>query len=86
MMLNCAKCGSKQPLTEEDIASFYPRFFCLSCGEKLAFDASEATLAGLRKSNDRSRTLAAADLQGLPPAGQVRKVLKREGGSSDGGG
>lgn len=85
-MLTCTKCGRKQPMTDEDLAFFYPRFFCLACGEKLPFETTEAALAGLRKSNDRSRTLAAADLQGLPPADQVRKVAKREGASADGGG
>ncbi len=85
-MLTCSKCGRRQPMTDDDVAFFHPRFFCLACGEKLAFDTNEATLAGLRKSNDRSRTLASADLQGLPPADQVRKIAKREGASADGGG
>ena len=86
MMLICSKCGHKQPMTEEDIAFFHPRFFCLACGDKLSFETTEAALAGLRKSNDRSRTLAAPDLQGLPPADQLRKIAKREGASADGGG
>lgn len=86
MMLTCGTCGRKHPLTDEDVAFFYPRFFCLSCGEKLEFKIAEPALSTLRRSNDRSRTLAAADLQGLPPADQPRRVVKREGATSDGGG
>lgn len=86
MMLTCSKCGRKHPMTDEDVASFHPRFFCLSCGEKLEFSIPEPALSSLRKSNDRSRTIAAADLQGLPPADQARKVVKRDGGAADGGG
>ncbi|HEX7901956.1 MAG TPA: hypothetical protein VF950_29625 [Planctomycetota bacterium] len=86
MMLTCGKCGRKHPMTDEDVAFFYPRFFCLSCGEKLEFVVADAKLATLRNSNDRSRTLAAADLQGLPPSDQLRKVVKRGDGAGDGGG
>lgn len=86
MMMTCAKCGRKHPMTDEDVAFFHPRFFCLSCGEKLDFAIAEPALASLRKSNDRSRTIAAADLQGLPPADQPRKIVKREGGAADSGG
>lgn len=85
-MLTCAKCGRQHPMTDEDVASFHPRFFCLSCGEKLAFDLDATALASLKRANDRSRTLAAADLQGLPPADQARRVVKREDGAADGGG
>lgn len=85
-MLTCSKCGRKQPLTEDDIAFFHPRFFCLACGEKLAFPTSEDALQALRGSNDRSRKLGAADLQALPPAGQVLRVVKRQDGAADGGG
>ena len=86
MMLTCGKCGRKHPLTDEDVAFFYPRFFCLSCGEKLEFTVAEPKLAALRSSNDRARTLPAADLQGLPPSDQPRRVVKRGDGAADGGG
>ena len=86
MMLTCGKCGRKHPLTDEDVAFFHPRFFCLSCGEKMEFAVAEPKLAALRNSNDRTRTLAAADLQGLPSADQPRRVVKRADGGADGGG
>jgi hypothetical protein len=86
MMLTCAKCGRKHPMSDEDLAAFYPRFFCLSCGEKLPFDAAAPKIHELRHSNDRARKLATADLQGLPPADQVRRVVKRDGADSGGGG
>ena len=84
MMLTCAKCSRKHPLSDEDIASFYPRFFCLSCGQKLPFDVKEAELARLRASNDRDRRLA--DLAGLPAQDTVRRIHKAAGGAAGGGG
>jgi hypothetical protein len=86
MMITCSKCGRKQPLTEEDLAAFHPYFFCLTCGEKMTLATPDAALRTIQRSNDRSRTLAAADLQGLPPADQVRKVVRRDGAAADGGG
>jgi len=47
MILTCAKCGRKQPLTDDDVVNFYPRFFCLSCGTKLPFDVPETKLREL---------------------------------------
>ena len=76
MMITCTKCGRKHPMTDDDVAYFYPRFFCLSCGQKLAFDMPEAKLQELRHSNDPSRRLAAEDVQGLPPQGELRRVAK----------
>ena len=73
-------------MSDEDVAFFHPRFYCLSCGEKMAFDVTEPALATLRRSNDRARTLAAADLEGLPPSDQLRKVVKSADGAADGGG
>jgi hypothetical protein len=86
MMLTCAKCGRRHPITDDDVVAFYPRFFCLSCGEKLAFDLPEARILDLRHSNDRERTLAAADLEGLPPADQPLKFVKKDGAGAEGGG
>ena len=63
MMLTCAKCGRRHPLSDDDVAFFHPRFFCLSCGEKLPFQVDEKTLAQLRLNNDRSRRLSETDGQ-----------------------
>ena len=76
MMLTCAKCGRKQPLTEDDVANFYPRFFCLSCGQKLTFDVPETKVQELRHSNDPSRRLQSDDLKALAPVTDLRKVAK----------
>jgi hypothetical protein len=83
MMLTCAKCGRKHPLSDDDVANFYPRFFCLSCGEKLPFDLKESELQQLRASNDRDRRLA--DVAGLPSEETVRRVHKGTAGSEGGG-
>lgn len=76
MMITCTNCGRQHPMTDDDIAYFYPRFFCLSCGKKVEFNLPEAKLYELRHSNDPSRRLADADLSGLPPQSQLRKVAK----------
>jgi hypothetical protein len=73
MMLTCKNCNAKQPLTDDDIVNFYPRFFCLCCAQKLPFEISPEKLQQLFHSNDRSRLLT-EDLSALPPAGQIRKM------------
>ena len=75
MMLTCTNCGRQHPLTDEDIAYFHPRFFCLSCGKKLEFAITEAKLLELRHSNDPSRRFS-DDLSKLPPQNEPRKVAK----------
>ena len=75
MMITCANCGRQHPLTDEDIAYFHPRFFCLSCGKKLEFGISDAKLLELRHSNDPSRRLT-DDLSKLQPVNEFRKVAK----------
>jgi hypothetical protein len=86
MMLICARCGRKHPLTEDDIAFFHPRFFCLSCGEKLPFPLDDARVQELRHLNDRGRVLDADDLKALDGQDPVRKIHKgTAGGESSGG-
>ena len=75
MMITCTNCGRQHPLTDEDVAYFHPRFFCLSCGKKLEFSISDAKLLELRHSNDPSRRLS-DDLSKLPPQNEFRKVAK----------
>ena len=84
MMLTCAKCGRKHPLSDDDVVTFYPRYFCLSCGQKLPFEVMEAELEKLRASNDRDRRLG--DIAGLPPEETVRRVHKSSDGGDGGGG
>jgi hypothetical protein len=57
MTLTCSSCGRHHPLTDDEVVFFYPRFFCLSCGQKVPFVIDEARLASLRQSNDRDRCL-----------------------------
>ena len=73
MIIACQNCHRKHPLTDEDIAYFYPRFFCLSCGKKLEFALPDARIQELKHSNDPSRKLA-DDLSTLQPQGELRKV------------
>jgi len=77
MLLTCEKCGRKHPLTDDDVASFHPRFFCLSCGSKVPFALDEKELSALQHSNDRDRRLT--DLASLPPEETVRRVHKGDG-------
>jgi hypothetical protein len=76
MTLTCTNCGRLHPMTDEDVAAFHPRFFCLSCGKKMEFAISEAKLLELRHSNDPGRRLAEAELKSLPPQNELRKVAK----------
>jgi len=79
MMLTCAKCGRKHPLTEDEIVFFYPRFFCLSCGDALSLPVDEARLRDLRSKSDRDRRLP--DLKGLEAPDTVRRVHRRTDGT-----
>jgi hypothetical protein len=85
MMLTCEKCGRKHPLTEEDVAFFHPRFFCLSCGAKLPFGLDEAKVLELRRKNDPDRRLDEADLKAVAANGGPRKVIKTGDADSGGG-
>jgi hypothetical protein len=76
MTLTCTSCGRAHPMTDEDVAYFHPRFFCLSCGRKLEFNLPDAKVLELKHSNDPGRRLADADLQSLPPLSEPRKVAK----------
>ena len=73
MIITCQHCSRKHPLTDDDIAYFYPRFFCLSCGKKLEFKLPEAKILELKHSNDPSRQLT-DDLSALPPQAELRRV------------
>lgn len=85
MILTCTRCGRKHPLSEEDVVFFHPRFFCLSCGEKVPFPIDDEKLSALRRQNDRERKLAEGDLKGTGDPGplRVRKVDGLQG--TDGG-
>ena len=74
MIINCQNCNRKHPFTDEDLAYFYPRFFCLSCGKKLEFALPDSKLQELKRSNDPGRKLQKEDLSTLPPPGELRKV------------
>jgi len=76
MIITCQNCNRKHPFTDDDIAYFHPRFFCLSCGRKLEFNLPEAKIFELKHSNDPGRSLAEADLKSLPPSAEPRKVAK----------
>ncbi|HVE42252.1 MAG TPA: hypothetical protein VNM14_20375 [Planctomycetota bacterium] len=73
MIITCQHCNRKHPLTDDDVAYFYPRFFCLSCGKKLEFKLPDAKILELKHSNDPSRKLT-DDLSALPPQTEFRKV------------
>jgi DNA-directed RNA polymerase subunit RPC12/RpoP len=87
MILTCAKCGRRHPLTEEEVAFFYPRFFCLSCGERIAFPVDEERVRELKAQNDPDRRLSPEDLRALDGKDRPRKALREAGagGGADGG-
>ena len=84
MIIACQNCHRKHPLTDEDIAYFYPRFFCLSCGAKVPFQVQESDLQQLRASNDRNRRLT--DVAGVPEEETIRRVQKGTAGADSSGG
>ncbi len=55
--LTCSKCKRTVPLSEDDVAFFYPRFFCLGCGEKIAFPITPEDALKLAHKIDRERSL-----------------------------
>ncbi len=87
MILTCAKCGRRHPLTEEEVAFFYPRFFCLSCGDRIPFPLDEGRVRELRAKNDPDRRLSEEDLRALDGKDRPRRALREAGagGGADGG-
>jgi hypothetical protein len=83
MILTCEKCGRKQPLTEEEIVFFHPRFFCLSCGTNLPFNVPAKKLAELRRSNDPDRRLT--DVGGPSAEETIRRVYHQKEETGAGG-
>lgn len=57
MILTCESCGRKHPLSDDDVVFFHPRFFCLTCGTKIALSVEEKKLLELQRHNDRDRRL-----------------------------
>lgn len=55
--LTCPKCKRTVPLSEDDIAFFYPRFFCLGCGEKVPFPITPEDALKLAHKIDRDRSV-----------------------------
>ncbi|MBI2932159.1 MAG: hypothetical protein HYY16_10955 [Planctomycetes bacterium] len=57
LILTCPRCRRDNPLTEEDVALFYPRFFCLECGEDVPFPITPEEALRLARKIDRDPTL-----------------------------
>ena len=57
MILTCEKCGHKHPLSDDDVAFFHPRFFCVTCGTRIEIAVDESKLLTLQGQNDRDRRL-----------------------------
>ncbi|MBI4565634.1 MAG: hypothetical protein HY716_13145 [Planctomycetes bacterium] len=53
--LDCPKCSRSNPLTEEELFLFYPRFYCLTCGEKLRIPLSPEEYLRLAHATDLDR-------------------------------
>ena len=55
--LTCPKCSRKHPITDDDAVFFYPRFFCLACGEKIQIPIKPEEYVKLSKLPDRDRSV-----------------------------
>ena len=75
MILTCSKCGARHPLSDDDVVFFHPRFFCLSCGDRIPMKIDRARLEKLRGSNDRDRKLTNSD--GAPAPETIRQVRSK---------
>lgn len=81
MKLTCEKCGRHHPLTDDDVAFFFPRFFCLSCGVRIPFPIDEQEIRKLLASNDRDRRLPD---QVVKSAQDTLVRVRRASGSTEG--
>ena len=72
MNLTCEKCGTQQPLSDDDVILFHPRFFCLGCGDRIEMKIDDVLLEKLRGNNNRDRTLDSS--KPSPPKETVRQV------------
>ena len=75
MILTCSKCGTRHPLSDDDFVFFHPRFFCLSCGERISMKIDEVLFEKLRGSNDRDRKLMNATE--VPAPETIRQVRSK---------
>lgn len=81
-VLICPKCSRRNVLSEDDAVLFYPRFFCLSCGEKIAVPLQPEEYLKLVREPDRDR---AVKVDGKAPQAPVR-ALARDDAPGDTGG
>lgn len=84
MMLTCEKCGNRHPLTEDEVAFFYPRFFCLACGAKITFPIESDQVDAIRRKNDRDRRLP--DVTCVDAPDTVRHVRHGDAAKDSSGG
>ena len=45
------------PLSEEDVCFFYPRFYCVGCGEKIPIPITPEEAHALARKPERNRRL-----------------------------
>jgi len=71
MTLDCPKCSRRNILSEDDAVFFYPRFFCLSCGTRLAIPLSTEEYLKKLRDPDRDRRVE-VDGKSASPKGPVK--------------
>jgi hypothetical protein len=71
LTLACPKCGRRNILSEDDAVFFYPRFFCLSCGTRLAIPLSTEEYLKKLRNPDRDRRIQ-VDGEAAPAQGPVK--------------
>ena len=57
LTLDCPKCGRRNVLSDDDAVFFYPRFFCLSCANRLAIPIAIEDYLKMLRNPDRDRRI-----------------------------
>ena len=81
-VLTCPKCSRRNVLSEDDAVLFYPRFFCLSCGEKIAVPLKPEEYLTMVRDVDRDRT---ATVDGRSPQAPMKAIARTDAPGDSGG-
>ena len=81
-VLTCPKCSRRNVLSEDDAVLFYPRFFCLSCGEKIAIPLPPEEYLKLVREVDRDRSVK---VDGKAPQAPVPTLARNDTPGDTGG-
>ena len=63
IQLTCPKCSRQHPITDDEAVFFYPRFFCLSCGQKMEIPLKPDEYMRQTRVPDRDRRITGGNGQ-----------------------